>query len=73
MPVRKLSRDEVLPEIQRLDLLILGGGGILFDGEAQIFLREVMLAQEHRVPVMVYAVSAGPLRDPAVQRWSARR
>ncbi|MCC2663785.1 MAG: polysaccharide pyruvyl transferase [Geminicoccaceae bacterium] len=68
VPVRKLSRDEVLPEIQRLDLLILGGGGILFDGEAQLFLREVMLAHENRVPVMVYAVSAGPLRDPAVQR-----
>ena len=68
VPVRKLSRDEVLPEIQRLDLLILGGGGILFDGEAQVFLREVMLAHEHRIPVMVYAVSAGPLRDPAVQR-----
>jgi polysaccharide pyruvyl transferase CsaB len=68
VPVRKLSRDEVLPEIQRLDLLILGGGGILFDGEAQIFLREVALAHDHRVPVMVYAVSAGPLRDPEVQR-----
>ncbi|MGH6943347.1 MAG: polysaccharide pyruvyl transferase family protein [Geminicoccaceae bacterium] len=68
VPVRKLSRDEVLPEVQRLDLLILGGGGILFDGEAQIFLREVALAHENRVPVMVYAVSAGPLRDPAVQR-----
>jgi polysaccharide pyruvyl transferase CsaB len=68
VPVRKLSRNEVLPEVQRLDLLILGGGGILFDGEAQIFLREVMLAHEHHVPVMVYAVSAGPLRDPVVQR-----
>jgi polysaccharide pyruvyl transferase CsaB len=68
VPVRKLSRDEVLPEVQRLDLLILGGGGILFDGEAQNFLREVMLAHEHRVPVMVYAVSAGPLRDPAAQK-----
>jgi polysaccharide pyruvyl transferase CsaB len=67
VPVRKLSRDEVLPEVRRLDLLILGGGGILFDGEAQNFLREVMLAHEHRVPVMVYAVSAGPLRDPAAQ------
>jgi polysaccharide pyruvyl transferase CsaB len=65
--VRKLSRDEVVPEIQRLDLFILGGGGILFDGEAQIFLREVALAHEHRVPVMVYAISAGPLRDPAAQ------
>jgi polysaccharide pyruvyl transferase CsaB len=67
VPVRKLSRDEVLPEVERLDLLILGGGGILFDGEAQVFLREVMLAHEHRVPVMVYAISAGPLRDPAAQ------
>jgi polysaccharide pyruvyl transferase CsaB len=67
VPVRKLSRDEVLPEVRRLDLLILGGGGILFDGEAQTFLREVMLAHEHRVPVMVYAVSAGPLRDRAAQ------
>jgi polysaccharide pyruvyl transferase CsaB len=67
VPVRKLSRDEVLPEVRRLDLLILGGGGILFDSEAQNFLREVMLAHEHRVPVMVYAVSAGPLRDPAAQ------
>jgi polysaccharide pyruvyl transferase CsaB len=65
VPVRKLSRDEVLPEVQRLDLLILGGGGILFDGEAQVFLREVMLAHEQRVPVMVYAISAGPLKDPA--------
>jgi polysaccharide pyruvyl transferase CsaB len=67
VPARKLSRDEVLPEVRRLDLLILGGGGILFDGEAQNFLREAMLAHEHRVPVMVYAVSAGPLRDPAAQ------
>jgi polysaccharide pyruvyl transferase CsaB len=66
--VRTLSRDEVLPEVQRLDLLILGGGGILFDGEATSFLREVILAHEHRVPVMVYAVSAGPLRDPAAQQ-----
>jgi polysaccharide pyruvyl transferase CsaB len=68
VPVRKLSRGEALPEVQRLDLLILGGGGILFDGEAQNFLREVELAHEHRVPVMVYAVSAGPLRDPAAQK-----
>jgi polysaccharide pyruvyl transferase CsaB len=67
VPVRKLSRDEVLPEVKRLDLLILGGGGILFDGEAQVFLREVMLAHEHRVPVMVYAISAGPLKDRGAQ------
>lgn len=65
--VRNLSRDEVLPEVQRLDLLILGGGGILYDAEAATYLREVALAHEHLVPVMVYAVSAGPLQDRGVQ------
>jgi polysaccharide pyruvyl transferase CsaB len=64
VPVRDLSRGEVLPEVERLDLLILGGGGILFDAEASLFLREVILAREVGVPVMVYAVSAGPLEQP---------
>jgi polysaccharide pyruvyl transferase CsaB len=68
VPVREMSRDEVLPEIERLDLFILGGGGLLFDGEAHLYLREVALAQERQIPVMVYAVGAGPLRDPAAQR-----
>lgn len=68
VPVRELSRDEVMPEIERLDLLILGGGGILYDAEASLYLREVVLAQERGVPVMVYAVSAGPLQDPAAQK-----
>jgi polysaccharide pyruvyl transferase CsaB len=67
VPVRDLSRDEVLPEIESLDLLILGGGGILFDAEASIYLREVALAKERQVPVMLYSVGAGPLQDPAAQ------
>ena len=50
---RELVRDQILPEIERLDLLILGGGGILFDAEARIYLREVTLAFEKSVPVMV--------------------
>jgi polysaccharide pyruvyl transferase CsaB len=67
VPVRSMLRSEVLPEIKKLDLFILGGGGILFDGEAEIFLREVMLAHEVGVPVMIYAVSAGPLRQRSVK------
>lgn len=68
VPVRELSRDEVLPEIEGLDLLILGGGGILYDGEAHLYVREALLAQERKIPVLVYAVSAGPLREPTAQR-----
>jgi polysaccharide pyruvyl transferase CsaB len=65
--VRKLSRSEVIPEIEKLDLFILGGGGILYDGDAQIYLREVMIAHEKGVPVVTYAIGAGPLKNPADQ------
>jgi polysaccharide pyruvyl transferase CsaB len=68
VPVRKLSRAEVAPEIERLDLLILGGGGILYDTDAKLYLREVQIAQELHVPVMVYAIGAGPLQDPSAQK-----
>ena len=67
VPVRKLSRAEVVPEIERLDLLLFGGGGILYDADARTYLREVLVAKEHGVPVMLYAVCAGPLSDPNVQ------
>ena len=68
VPVRKLSRAEIVPEIERLDLLILGGGGILYDADARTYLREVALAKEKHVPVMVYAIGAGPLENVDVQK-----
>jgi polysaccharide pyruvyl transferase CsaB len=68
VPVRSMTRKEVVPHLAHLDLLILGGGGILFDGEAGNFLREVELALQQNIPVMAYAVSAGPLEDPRSQR-----
>lgn len=40
---------------------MLGGGGILYDREAEVYLREVFVAHELGVPVMLYAISAGPL------------
>lgn len=46
--------------IEPLDLLILGGG-ILFDGEARMFLREAVVARECQVPFMTQAIGAGPL------------
>lgn len=36
VPTRDLNRDQVLAEIERLDLLLLGGGGILYNGEARL-------------------------------------
>jgi len=65
--VRKLSRAEVLPEVERLDILVLGGGGILYDADARTYLREVSIAHEKRVPVFVYAIGAGPLTHAAAQ------
>lgn len=65
---RALTRKEITPAIRELDLLVLGGGGILFDGEAEAYLREVLVAHESSVPVMVYAVSAGPLVTQASRR-----
>jgi len=38
--------------------VLLGGGGILYDADARLYLREVLVAKEHGVPVMLYAVGA---------------
>jgi len=65
--VRTLSRTEAAAEVEGLDLLLLGGGGILYDADARTYLREVEVAREHGVPVMLYAVGAGPLKNPTVQ------
>ncbi|MFE9021067.1 polysaccharide pyruvyl transferase family protein [Streptomyces sp. NPDC007808] len=53
----------VLDVLAGLDLLVLGGGGILYDGEARRYLRLVRAAQERGVPTFAYAVGAGPLRE----------
>jgi polysaccharide pyruvyl transferase CsaB len=61
--VRNLTRIEITPKIERLDLFILGGGGIFFDKEIDVFLRDLEIAHQTNVPTMVYAVGAGPLNS----------
>lgn len=48
-------------QLGRLDLLLLGGGGLLYDPEAGTYLREVREAQRLGVPTCAYALGAGPL------------
>jgi polysaccharide pyruvyl transferase CsaB len=67
IPVRRLNRREVAREISELDVLVLGGGGILYDGAAEAYLREVFIAHELGVPVVTYAISAGPLTTSAAR------
>jgi polysaccharide pyruvyl transferase CsaB len=63
----QVSRREAQAVVSNLDLFVLGGGGILFDGDADMFLREVFLAHEVGTPVMTCAIGVGPLLDPRVR------
>jgi polysaccharide pyruvyl transferase CsaB len=65
--VRELSRAEARSRVERLDVMILGGGGVLFDGEAGIFLRELEIAEELGIPTIVWAIGAGPLEKAETQ------
>lgn len=62
--IREIHKDEILKELKKLDLFILGGGGLLFDGVVDNFLRDVGWAQEIGIPTMIYAISVGPLKNP---------
>jgi polysaccharide pyruvyl transferase CsaB len=64
---KELSRREAQVIIAGLDLFILGGGGILYDADADMYLREVFVALETGTPVMVYGISAGPLADASLR------
>lgn len=64
---RARTRREIVPEIERLDLFVLGGGGILYDRDAAEYVREVFIANELNIPVILYAISAGPLETEAAR------
>jgi polysaccharide pyruvyl transferase WcaK-like protein len=61
--LEQADRRELAAAVSRLDLLILGGGGFVYDGECQRYLRVVQAAHTAGVPVFVHAIGAGPLTD----------
>jgi polysaccharide pyruvyl transferase CsaB len=58
---RSALRDELEAEVERLDLLLVGGGGILYDREAEYYLHLPRIAQALGVPTATYAIGVGPL------------
>jgi polysaccharide pyruvyl transferase CsaB len=70
--IREMHRDDALSELRGVDLFVLGGGGILYDDCLETYLRDVMWAHELQVPVMIYAVSAGPLKAPESKQLVAQ-
>lgn len=58
---KPLTRREMADALRGADVFILGGGGILYDADAEAYMREVFIAHELGIPVFVYAISAGPL------------
>ncbi|NLU79098.1 polysaccharide pyruvyl transferase [Micromonospora sp. HNM0581] len=63
VPWEGVSRADSALVLSQLDLLILGGGGILYDKEARRYLRVVRVAQERGLPLLTYAVGVGPLSE----------
>jgi polysaccharide pyruvyl transferase CsaB len=58
-----VARERTAEALSSVDLMVLGGGGILYDTEARRYLRVIREAQEREVPVFVYAAGAGPLTE----------
>ena len=61
VPAREAMRAEIQSEVQKLDLMLLGGGGILYDREAENYLHVIRIAQQLGVPTATYAIGVGPL------------
>ncbi len=58
-----VSRWQTTDAMNRLDALVVGGGGILYNTQARRYLRLAREAQDWGVPVFTYAVGVGPLTE----------
>jgi polysaccharide pyruvyl transferase WcaK-like protein len=56
-----VSQGQLVEAETGLDLLLLGGGGILHNGQAGSVMRPVRLAHQLGIPTFGYAIGAGPL------------
>ncbi|MCO5967726.1 polysaccharide pyruvyl transferase family protein [Actinoallomurus soli] len=56
-----VSQGQLVEAETGLDLLVLGGGGILHNGLAASVMRPVRLAHQLGIPTFGYAIGAGPL------------
>jgi polysaccharide pyruvyl transferase CsaB len=68
LDARKGRCDAISEEIAGLDVLVLGGGGLLYDGEATEYLRHVRTAHRNGVPTVAWAIGVGPLTTPEDRR-----
>lgn len=64
-----VCRERISEHLRRLSVLVLGGGGILYNTEARRYLRLARTAQDLGVPVFTYAIGAGPLTDESDCAW----
>lgn len=64
-----VCREQISEHLRGLSVLVLGGGGILYDTEARRYLRLARTAQDLGVPLFTYALGAGPLTDEADCEW----
>jgi polysaccharide pyruvyl transferase CsaB len=65
---RTTPREDLRREVRTLDLLLLGGGGIIYDREVESYLHLARIAERAGVPTATYAVGAGPLERGADRR-----